>query len=311
MQKMKQQTYAVETTKISRRFKNIIAVDQLNLNVPIESVYGFLGPNGAGKSTTIRMLLGLIRPNSGQITLFDQPLNWKLLGQIGALVESPSLYPHLTGRENLEITCRLTGLDEKEIDRVLAIVRMEKAATRLVKGYSLGMRQRLGLALAMLNHPRLLILDEPTNGLDPAGIHEIRDIIKSMPTQYGMTVLLSSHLLGEIEQVADHIGIINQGKLLFEGRLHDLQAQRNIHLHLKTSNPLAANQFLKDQDWQTRLDDNSNLIVLIETEDEIAAINRSLIENGINVFQSQLQQPDLENIFLQLTNSETLPTNAL
>jgi lantibiotic transport system ATP-binding protein len=187
---------AIETIGLSRYFGDVHAVDDLSLHVPRGSVYGFLGPNGAGKTTTIRMLLGLTRPNRGEIRLFGEqvtPANrWACLRRIGAMVETPSLYPHLTGRENLELTRGLLALKRSSIERVLRVVRLERDSNRLVSTYSHGMRQRLGLALSLLAEPELLILDEPTNGLDPAGIHEMRDLIRGFPTEHSITVLAAS-----------------------------------------------------------------------------------------------------------------------
>ena len=216
---------AVLTHELTRRFGAITAVDNLSLRVPRGSVYGFLGPNGAGKSTTIRMLLGLIRPHGGHINVLDEPLERRgpPLERIGTLVEAPSLYGHLTGRENLEALRRLAGSPAAaRIPEVLRLVGLHDAANRLVRTYSMGMRQRLGLALALLRDPELLILDEPMNGLDPAGIHEMRDLLRRLPETTGVTVFLSSHLLSEVEQVATHVGIIREGRLTFEGSLGDL-----------------------------------------------------------------------------------------
>ncbi|MBN1659800.1 MAG: ATP-binding cassette domain-containing protein, partial [Anaerolineae bacterium] len=196
-----------------------MAVAGVNLQVPARSVYGFLGPNGAGKTTTIRLLLGLLRPHAGEVHLFEEPLRRHrrtLLRRVGALVESPSLYPNLTGRENLEVTRRLVDATPAQAERVLHIVHLAGVAHHRVSGYSSGMRQRLGLALALLADPELIVLDEPTNGLDPAGMQEIRALLRALPEEYGVTVFLSSHLLAEVEQVATHIGIIQDGRLRFQ-----------------------------------------------------------------------------------------------
>ncbi|MCL6627948.1 MAG: ATP-binding cassette domain-containing protein, partial [Alicyclobacillus shizuokensis] len=187
----------IETSNLTRRYGKKVSVNNVNLKVPKGSIYGFLGPNGAGKTTTIRMLLGLIRPTSGHIRIFNQDLSkhrMPILRRIGSLVESPSYYGHLSGYENLDVIARLLKVPSKRIDEVLGIVRLTPAAHQTVKGYSLGMKQRLGIAAALLGNPDLLILDEPTNGLDPAGIHEIRTLIKDMPKQHGITVVVSSHL---------------------------------------------------------------------------------------------------------------------
>ena len=289
------------------RYGDLTAVDRLNLRVPQESVYGFLGPNGAGKTTTIRMLLGLIRPDEGQVWLFNTSLGRRcvdLLQRIGALVETPSLYPHLTGYENLEVTRRLLGARREQIDRALAIVRLEQDAHRLVRGYSQGMRQRLGLALALLNEPGLLILDEPTNGLDPAGIHEMRALIRRLPEEHGITVFLSSHILSEVEQVATHIGIIHKGRLLFQGTLDELQVQRQEHVTLSVDEPEVAMRVLTEAGWTVRRRENHRLAVAANGHPDAARINALLVRQGLDVFYLSLEQPSLEDIFLKLTNAQ-------
>lgn len=217
----------VETHNLTKQYGKIRCVNAVNMQVPPGAIYGFLGPNGAGKSTTLKMILGLARTTEGSITLFDTPVNeknrMKLLAQTGSLIESPSYYGHLTGEENLRIIQTLKGCSEKDINEVLKIVRLNDARKKLVNHYSLGMKQRLGLAAALLGFPKLLILDEPTNGLDPAGIHEIRTLIRSLPERWGCTVLVSSHLLSEVELMADTIGILNHGHLLFEGTPEQLK----------------------------------------------------------------------------------------
>src|SRR5687768_199639 len=257
------ENFVIATDQLTRRFGALTAVDHLDLHVPQGAVYGFLGPNGSGKTTTIRMLLGLIRPNAGSVRLFDQSLHEKrinLLRRVGALVETPSLYPHLTGRENLEVTRRLIGgVPRSRIDAVLHTVRLEAAANRLAKGYSLGMKQRLGLALALLSEPALLILDEPTNGLDPAGIGEMRDLIREMPEKHGITVFLSSHLLSEVEQIASHIGIVHRGKLVFEETLASLQAQREEYLALGVDQLEEAQRILGEAGWTIQPSSNGTL----------------------------------------------------
>ena len=214
----------VITTKgLCKAYGRQFAVDHLDLAVPEGCVYGFIGPNGAGKSTTMKMLLGLIHPSAGQVTLLGQPMNAQnrlaLLQKTGSLIESPAGYGHLTGQENLEIVADLKGVPRKDIARVLDIVHLTGDKYRKVREYSLGMRQRLGIAQALLGSPQLLILDEPTNGLDPAGIQEMRALIAGMPDACGATVLISSHLLSELEQIVGQVGILNKGRLLFQGPL--------------------------------------------------------------------------------------------
>lgn len=299
--------FIIETEKLTRCFGAVVAVNQVDLRVPLGSVYGFLGPNGAGKTTTIRMLLGLISPHYGKIHLFGRPFtrqNWQIFAQVGALVEAPSLYPNLTGRENLEVSRRLFNAPRKNIDEVLESVNLTRDANRLVKGYSQGMRQRLGIALALLNKPVLLILDEPTNGLDPAGIQEMREMIRGLPSQQGVTVFLSSHLLGEVEQVASHIGIIHQGKMIFQGSLKELQAQRNPILHLGCDQPDHAEQLLLDAGWRVRRNGKPGLLVEVNGNSDASLINKQLMTQNIKVFQLNIDQPDLEDIFLQFTQTE-------
>ena len=298
---------AIETRGLTRRFGAQVAVNEVNLQVPEAGVYGFLGPNGAGKTTTIRMLLGLIRPNAGEVYLFEEPLaknHLSIMRRVGALVETPSLYGHLTGRENLEVTRRLLGAERPLIDRALEIVKLTADAHRRVREYSLGMRQRLGLALALLNNPQLLILDEPANGLDPAGIHEMRDLIRRLPVEFGITVFLSSHLLSEVEQVANHIGIIHQGRLLFQGTLAELQTERREHLTVGVKQPDLALQCLIGSGWTAQKREDGWLVVAAKTNDTAAQINRLLVSQGLEVFHIALAQDSLEDIFLSLTGGK-------
>lgn len=298
------QNYLIETRGLTRRFGKLVAVNDLSLRAPEACVYGFLGPNGAGKTTAIRMLLGLCRPNAGEVHLFGSPLaaNQKsLMRRVGALVESPSLYPHLTGRENLEVTRRVLGAARKLIDRALESTKLIQDAHRRVREYSHGMRQRLGLAMALLNKPELLILDEPTNGLDPAGIHEMRDLIRRLPAELGVTVFLSSHLLSEVEQIASHIGIIHKGRLLFQGTLAELQAEQQTQLTLGVNQPDQAVHCLTVSGWKVQRRADGFLTVSAATSDEAVRINNLLIGERIEVFHLSLTQASLEDIFLTLT----------
>ncbi len=299
---------AIETDGLTRHFGSFTAVDGLNLQVPRGSIYGFLGPNGAGKTTTIRMLLGLIRPNAGVVELLGMPLRAarrRCLAGVGALVEAASLYPHLTGRENLELTRRLIGGPRTEIDRVLGVVRMEEAANRRVKTYSLGMKQRLALALAMLGRPELLILDEPTNGLDPAGIREIRELIISLPEIHGITVFLSSHLLAEVEQVATHIGILHQGRLRFQGTRDALHAEVENRVIIGVDQPEKAESVLRRAGWTAhRGQNNGHVWASINGISDVSMINSQLVGEGINVYQVNVAQPTLEDIFLEVTSDD-------
>jgi ABC-type multidrug transport system ATPase subunit len=299
-----QQT-AITTAGLSRQFRTLVAVDRLELQVPRGSIYGFLGPNGAGKTTTIRMLLGLIRPTAGDVQLLGEPLRGNrmaLLARVGAMVESPSLYPNLTGRENLEVTRRLTGGERAQIDQALDIVRLGSAASRRMGEYSSGMKQRLGLALALLRTPELLILDEPTNGLDPAGIHEMRELLCHLPREYGITVFLSSHLLAEVEQIATHIGIIQEGHLRFQGTLDDLHAQMKEQIVLGVDQPERARSLLHGTGWTVHGNGGHRLTVAANGRSDAAMINAQLVAGGVNIYHLVLEQATLEDIFLTLTN---------
>lgn len=216
----------IYTDQLTKNYQNFTAVDHLSLHIRKGSIYGFIGPNGAGKSTTMKMLLGLIQPSKGNFMIDGKRFpthRMEILKEVGSLIESPSYYENLTGKENLEILSRILGLQAKDVDDALDLVGLSEFQNRIVKKYSLGMKQRLGIAQALLGRPPILVLDEPTNGLDPSGIHEIRNLIKSLPSLYNCTVLISSHMLSEIEMVADDIGIINHGHLLFEGSLEALK----------------------------------------------------------------------------------------
>jgi ABC-2 type transport system ATP-binding protein len=299
--------YMIETRRLTRRFGARLAVDDLNLQAPEAGIYGFLGPNGAGKTTAIRMLLGLIRPDAGEVHLFGEPLaanRQTLMRRVGALVEAPSLYPHLTGRENLEVTRRILGAPRPLMDSALGVVKLTGDADRRVREYSLGMRQRLGLALALLNKPELLILDEPTNGLDPAGIHEMRDLLRRLPAEFGVTVFLSSHLLGEVEQTASHIGIIHEGRLLFQGTLSELQDAHRAQLTLGVRQPERAVHCLTEAGWGVQARPDGLLSVSASTAEEAVRINQLLVGQRLEVFHLAPEQVSLEDIFLTLTGGK-------
>ncbi len=300
--------HAIQTEGLTRRYGLITAVDGLNLHVPTGSVYGFLGPNGAGKTTTIRMLMGLIRPDAGTARIFGQALREhreSVLSGTGALVEAPSIYGHLTGRQNLEVTRRLKGVSAADVDKALQVVRLTDAAGRTAREYSLGMKQRLALALAFLGGARLLVLDEPTNGLDPAGIREIRELLRSLPVEHGITVFLSSHLLGEVEQIATHIGIIAVGRLLFQGTLEELQRTWRARAIVEVSSPEAALGVLRTGGWEADQDGGGGLRVSVEGKEDLAKLNALLVGRGHNVYRLGLEERSLEASFLQLTHFNT------
>lgn len=210
----------LKTTDLSKSFKGQTAVNKVSLHIPRNSVYGLLGPNGAGKSTALKMITGILKPTSGSVEFDGHPWQRKNLAQMGALIEMPPLYENLTAYENLKVRTTLLGLEDKRIEEVLQIVRLTNIGKKKAGQFSLGMKQRLGIAIALVNHPKLLILDEPTNGLDPVGMEELRELIRSFPEK-GITVILSSHILSEVQQIADHIGIIAGGVLGYEGKLQN------------------------------------------------------------------------------------------
>ena len=218
--------YIIATEQLTKKYKNFTSVNSVSIHVRRDSIYGFLGPNGAGKSTTMKMLLGLTAPTKGRFIIDGKQFpndRLNILREIGSFIEAPSFYANLTGRENLDVIRRILGLGQNTVEDALELVGLSEFGDRLAKKYSLGMKQRLGLAGALLGRPPILILDEPTNGLDPSGIHEIRNLVKSLPNLYDCTILISSHMLSEIELMADDIGILNHGRLLFEGSLDDLR----------------------------------------------------------------------------------------
>ena len=296
---------AIVTTKgLSKRYGKINPVNRLNLSVPEGVIYGFLGPNGAGKSTTLKMLLGLVRPTAGEIALFGKPLEpsnrLTLLQQIGALIESPSYYGHLSGEENLRILQKLRDVPDRNVREVLQIVRLEEHRDKKVSHYSLGMKQRLGLAGALLAFPKLLILDEPTNGLDPAGIQEMRELICSLPERYDMTVIISSHLLSEIDQMANEVGIIREGKMIFQGPLSRLHAMGQKRLALCTDDNSRAEIYLRNK--QVPVKQKGQWLLLPDLDDgTVAACGRLLQQQQISLLRIEDRQKSLEDIFLELT----------
>lgn len=298
----------VETHQLTKEYGKVRCVSSVSMQVPSGAVYGFLGPNGAGKSTTLKMILGLAKPTAGSITLFDTPVNEKnrirLLKQTGSLIESPSYYGHLTGEENLQIIQTLKGCSEKDIDKVLEIVRLNEARKKLVNHYSLGMKQRLGLAAALLGFPRLLILDEPTNGLDPAGIQEMRNLIRSLPEAYGMTILVSSHLLSEIDQMADHVGIIRKGELVYQGTLESLHSHAREQIALRTGHPATAISLLRQDGIEVEQEDGYLLFPLMD-DSYVAHLCRRLVEQNVSLYRIEKREKSLEDIFLSLTGKES------
>ena len=297
----------IETKALCKQYGPHTAVDHVELHVPQGCVYGFIGPNGAGKSTTMKMLLGLIHPTAGRVRLLGQELTEKsrlpLLRQTGSLIESPAGYLHLTAQENLEIVADLKGVPHKDIGRVLDIVHLTQDRSRRVGQYSLGMKQRLGIAMALLGSPKLLILDEPTNGLDPAGIQEMRALIRNMPAATGATVLISSHLLGEMEQMVEQVGIIDHGHILFEGPLTELQRHSRGNVTLRLLDPAKAAPILLANGLTAHGD--SCVVTLPPLRDSLLAdLVQKLAACGAGVVELTPHTKTLEEIFLSLTSEE-------
>lgn len=296
----------VTTHNLSKRYGNTYRVKDVNLSVAEGDIFGFLGPNGAGKSTTLKMILGLTRPTDGKVKVFgkDFDANRRLiLGQTGSLIESPSYYGHLSGLENMRIIQRLRGVPDRNISEALKIVRLENQKDKKVSQYSLGMKQRLGIAMALLSLPKLLILDEPTNGLDPAGIGEIRELIKSLPQHYGITVLISSHLLSEIEQIATSVGIISDGKMLFQGSMDELKNKSHPTIMIKTRNNMLAQDLLSTKGFFP-LQRGDSLVFENLKDEQIEQVNRDLVEANIGVLRIEDHKKNLESIFLEITGKE-------
>lgn len=292
----------LETNGLTKKFGKRSAVENVDLRLGKGEIYGFLGPNGAGKTTTIRMLLGLARPTGGSIQIFGRDLKkekLQILRKVGSLVEYPSYYGHLTAIENLEALRRILEVPKSRIDEVLAIVRLSKEAKRPVKGFSLGMKQRLGIAAALLANPELLILDEPTNGLDPSGILEIRELIKSMPAQHGMTILVSSHLLSEIDQMATQVGIISKGSMIFQDSIHVLRQKANSQIAITVNETEKAWRALLANGIQAEKEREH--LLLDGTDTQVAAAVETLVRHDVSVYRVQEQRKTLEDIFLELT----------
>lgn len=294
---------AIETSGLTRRFGNRLAVDAIDLQVPEHSIYGFLGRNGAGKTTTIKLLLGLLKPDAGSARINGLDITTDRLAaarHVGALLEAQGFYPNLGGRENLELCRRLLDLPASETDRVLDSVEMTAHAGRRVADYSLGMRQRLGLARALLGAPPVLVLDEPTNGLDPEGIAAMRRFLRELPERTGATVLLSSHLLGEIEQVATHVGILSHGRLVLEGALAELKAGLAAEVEIGTDAPEQALAVARDHGFVAERDDDAVVVRLAAGEEPrgaAAALNRALCVAGVHVHALAPRQRSLETLY--------------
>ncbi|MCR8845174.1 ABC transporter ATP-binding protein [Paenibacillus sp. SC116] len=301
----------IRTTNLTKQYGTQKAVDNLQLNVKQGQIYGFLGRNGAGKTTTIRMLLGLVKPTEGQIEIFGENLckhQKEILRRIGSMVEHSGFYENLTGSENLLINAKLMGVHKKNaIEEALEIVGLEQETKKLVGKYSMGMKQRLGIARAILHHPELLILDEPTNGLDPVGIKEVRRLIKSLAEERKLTVLISSHILSEVEQLADQIGIIHQGKLLEEVSFEELRARNRNYIELQVSNDNKAAMLLEQHFAGVEYEAHGEGLLRVYSHlGQQGKLNKLFVEQGIEVTRIAISEDRLEDYFIKLIGGGTI-----
>jgi ABC-type multidrug transport system ATPase subunit len=296
----------IDTEGLTFNFGKQTVVKSLSLKVPEGSIYGFLGPNGAGKTTTIKLLLNLLKTQEGSIHIFEKELQSnriEILSQIGSLIEQPAIYLHLTGKENLLNRALLLEIPSKRVDEMLDLVHLTNASHKKAGQYSLGMKQRLGIALALLPNPKLLILDEPTNGLDPNGIIEVRELLIRLVKQHQTTVFVSSHLLAEIEKMATHVGIINFGELLFQGSIADLQTLSQPQVQIETENTVDTANFLTRNNFTVTEVNEHHIYVPFTSKQNMGEINALLNQNGYTIYSINKQQKDLEKLFLAITQN--------
>lgn len=299
--------YCVETSQLCYSFSSEVPVlNNINMQVPSGSVYGFLGPNGAGKTTTLRLLLGLIKKQDGDIRIFNKVFKKnriEILRRVGSMIESPSLYGHLTAVENLQLLQKIYQCPKERIQHVLNIVGLPGTGNKKASQFSLGMKQRLSIAVALLHKPDLLILDEPTNGLDPNGIIEIRELLKKLNEEQGISIIISSHLLSEIEKMVTHVGIISKGNMVFQGTLKDLinKQQQSSSLVIETNNIERSREIISAMQLNGIID-NNRFILPVPSRETIAVLNSQLVNNGIEVYEISPLRKDLETIFMELIN---------
>ena len=299
--------HILETHDLVHSFSNDETIlNGIDLSVEEGSIYGFLGPNGAGKTTTLRLILGLLGKQQGSICIFGKDLTSDrvaILRDIGSMIESPSIYSHLTAAENLEILRKIYRCSKQRIQDVLELVGLSDTGSKKAGEFSLGMKQRLSIAMAMLTEPKLLILDEPTNGLDPNGIIEIRELLRRLNRENGITILISSHLLAEIERLVTHIGIINKGRMMFQGTLDELKQrqQQSLSIVLETSDSDMTREILAQYDVNG-IFQNGRCILPALPREKVAEINRQLVASGVDVYELSIVKNDLEKIFIDLIN---------
>ncbi|HEY5824484.1 MAG TPA: ABC transporter ATP-binding protein [Cyclobacteriaceae bacterium] len=299
--------YSLETDNLTHYFsKGEKVLDAINLKVVRGSIYGFLGSNGAGKTTTLRLVLGLLKKQQGDISIFGIPFEENrvsILKKVGSLIESPSIYGHLTATENLSLLQKIYQCPKERIQEVLTLVGLQLTGNKNASQFSLGMKQRLSIAIALLHNPSLLILDEPTNGLDPNGMIEIRELLKKLNREQGITIIISSHLLAEIERLVSHVGIINKGKLVFQGTLDELneKQQQSSCAVFDTSNESKTLEIIREHKLEGVIR-NGKIVVPLISKDHMAKLNEQLVQSGILVYEMSIVRNDLETIFMELIN---------
>jgi ABC-2 type transport system ATP-binding protein len=301
-------SYAIKISGLSKSFSKHEVLKNIHINVPHQSVYGFLGNNGAGKSTLIRTILGLLKIDSGQIFINGHSISYQKTQykkDIGSLVDSPCLYLQLTPNEFLSITTRLKNLQKSEIQKALEVVNMQEHASTPMNQFSLGMKQRIALASALIGSPKLLILDEPTNGLDPIGMQEIRELLKDLPNRIGATVFLSSHLLDEIQKTATHVGILNKGEMKLESSLADLLKNESSSMMITSENSKAIQTYFATKGIHSKNMAENQVCLFNINKNQCADINKQVIQAGFNLDESRFIQPTLENLFFKLVKSES------
>jgi ABC-type multidrug transport system ATPase subunit len=302
----KSEPIALQTVGLTKRYDDKDVVQDLSLEIHKGDIYGFLGPNGAGKTTSIRMILGLIRRDAGTVRIFGSDKPTECRSQLSGIVESPALYPYLTGRDNLRVLGAYSGgVPDKEIDEALETVRLTQRADELVKTYSLGMKQRLGIAQSLMTRPKIMVLDEPTNGLDPAGMREVRELVRELNQRYQLTVFVSSHLLAEVSQLCNRVGIIQNGKLVAQGPVAELlKPDGALEVRLEVNDTDAVGKLIEGLDWvQSAGQSPTGEMLLRLSEDRPAELNRLLVEAGVSVKALIPQRMTLEDFFIQVTSS--------
>ncbi|MDP4143393.1 MAG: ABC transporter ATP-binding protein [Bacillota bacterium] len=303
--------YILRTINLTKAFKNKEVISNVNMNIKKGEIYGFLGPNGAGKTTVMKMITNLIKPTAGEIEIFGDKLTdkaYEVLKRMGTIIEYPVFYDKLTGRENLELHCEYMGYyDKNEIDKVLKLVNLKNISDKAVKDFSLGMKQRLGIARAIITKPQFLILDEPINGLDPIGIKEIRDLLRMLNKEYGMTILISSHILGEMEQIADTIGVLNNGRLIEEVSMESIRQHNTEYIEITTKDCSKSAYILENELGISNFKIIDNTIVRVyDLKISQNDISKALILNGVSIEAINRKNSSLEDYFLNLLNGGEL-----